>query len=180
MAKNDNPHALRLTEAIRGLHGDSIADDFAATLPLAKNADVDKKYSWACQICDALNEQYRVNEASKIRRACRCGDGKTMAREILGCIVKAGNLAGGCELFSQKNKYAFLEYVDEHEVVFGYHACVCSCIKRAAGNVPRLWCECSVGYAEAMFRQVFGDTAEVILLGSAKSGSSRCRFRVRW
>jgi hypothetical protein len=138
MAKNDNPHALRLTEAIRDLHGDSIADDFAATLPLTKSADVDKKYSWACQICDVLNEQYRVDEASKIRRACRCGDRKTMALEISGCIIKAGNLAGGCELFSQKNKFAFLEYVDEHEVVFGYHACVCSCIKRSAGNVPRL------------------------------------------
>ena len=94
-----------------------------------------------------------------------------MAKEIAGCISKAGSLAGGCALFTQKNKYAFLEYVGENEFIFGYHACVCSCVKRADGAVPLLWCECSAGYAEAMLRQIFGESVRVELLGSVKYGA---------
>lgn len=180
MPKNDNPHALRLIESIHSLYSNESANTFAQSHPLSKSADVEKKYRWACDICAALETQYSPDEAANIRRSCRCGDGKTMAQEISACISKSGSLAAGCAAFSQKNKYAFLEYINENELVFGYHACVCSCIKRAEGNVPALWCECSVGYAEAMFRQVFGDTVSVALMGSAKSGACQCRFHVHW
>jgi hypothetical protein len=83
-------------------------------------------------------------------------------------------------LFSEKNEYAFLEYISDHEVIFGYHACVCSCIKRAEGPIPLLFCECSAGYAEDMFRQVFGDTVQVTMLDSVKIGAERCTFRIHW
>ncbi len=180
MPKNDNAHAVRLIEALRSVHGDDSADSFADSYPLSKSADADKKYQWACDICHALQFRYSNEEALQIRRACRCGDGKTMAQEIKNCITKAGDLAAGCALFSQKNKYAFLEYIDEHGMIFGYHACVCSCIKRVPDSVSMLWCECSAGHAEAMFRQIFGETVEVTLLSSTKSGAEQCRFRVHW
>lgn len=180
MPKNDNPHALRLIEALRSSCSEEAAQSFVNDYPLSKGADVEKKYRWACDICAVLERQHSHEEAADIRRACRCGDGKTMAQEIIGCISKSGSLAAGCTAFSRKNKYAFLECINEHEMIFGYHACVCSCIKRAEGNVPLLWCECSVGYAETMFRQVFGSTVHVTLLASAKSGADRCTLHVEW
>lgn len=180
MPKNDNPHSLRLIEAIRSLHGSESADAFAASHALSKSADIDKKYRWACDICTSLASHFDADEATQIRRACKCCDGVTMAKEISACISKGNGLAEGCKLFSENNKYAFLEYVSENEVLFGYHTCVCSCIKRAEGPVPALWCECSAGYAEAMFRQVFGTSATVTLLTTAKSGADRCTFRVQW
>ena len=180
MPKNDNPHSLRLMEAIRAAADEPTATAFAEAHPLSTSADVDKKHRWACDICADLEARFTPEEATAIRRACRCGDGRTMAQEIAGCISKTGSLAEGCALFSQKNKYAFLEYVSERAVIFGYHACVCSCVKRADGPVPRPWCECSAGYAEAMFRQVFSESVRVKLLGSAKSGADRCTFRVQW
>lgn len=180
MPKNDNAHALRLIEALRTSCDEEASIAFADAYPLSKSADVDKKYRWACNVCHALEAQFSPHEAAAIRHACRCGDGKTMAQDISRCISTAGNLHDGCQLFSEQNKYAFLEYVSENEVLFGYHACVCSCIKRSEGSVPALWCECSVGYTEAMFRQVFGTSANVTLLGTAKSGSNRCAFRVQW
>ncbi len=180
MPKNDNPHSLRLIEAIRSHANEDAANAFAAMYPLSKSADVDKKFRWACDVCTALETQFDADTTSAIRRDCRCGDGKTMAQEIAACITKAGNLTDGCAMFSAKNRYAFLEYVSEHEVIFGYHACVCSCVKRAEGLMPLLWCECSAGYVEAMFTQVFGSTISVTMLGSVKGGSSRCTFRVSW
>ncbi len=180
MPQSDNAHALRLIAALRSIGRDEIADTFEKDYPLSKSADVGKKYRWACDICHALEASFSADEAASIRQACRCGDGKSMAKEIAACISKAGNLPGGCKLFSDKNKYAFLEYISDHELIFGYHACVCSCIKRADGEVPALWCECSVGYVDSMFKQIFGDSVSVHLLGSAKSGADRCTFRIQW
>ncbi|MBE5809616.1 MAG: hypothetical protein E7318_01645 [Clostridiales bacterium] len=180
MPANDNAHSLRLIEAIRNIKGNDAANAFADAHPLSKSADVHKKFHWACDICTALNTQFSKEEANAIRRSCRCGDGKTMAREISACIHKAGNIVEGCKLFSQKNKYAFLEYVTEHELIFGYYACVCSCIKRAEGTVPRRWCECSVGYTEPMFKQLLGETVQVTLIDTVKSGGNRCAFRIVW
>lgn len=180
MPKNDNPHALRLLTALREHVGEEAATAFAKKHSLSKSADVDRKFCWAQEICTALSDAFAPETATSVRRACRCGDGATMAKEISACIRKAGSLAEGCALFSQKNKYAFLEYVDAHTLIFGYHACVCSCIKRAAGNVPMLWCECSAGYVDAMFRQVFGETVSARMQGTVKSGAPRCTFLIHW
>ena len=180
MPKNNNPHALRLLEALCSIDHAEIAASFEKDFPLSNSADVPKKYRWARDVCHALEAQFSPDEAASIRQAYRCGDGKSMAKEIAGCISKAGELPGGCKLFSEKNKYAFLEYVSDHELIFGYHACVCSCIKRAEGEVPALWCECSVGYVSSMLKQIFGASVSVHMLGSAKSGTDRCTFRIQW
>jgi len=175
MPKNDNPHALRLAAALQTHLGEEAAQAMAQDFPLPKSAAIDAKYAWACRVTDALAH---FEDAAAIRRDCRCSDGRTMAQQILRCIRKAGSLPGGCALFTQENPYAFLEYVSGRELLFGYHACVCSCIKRADGPVPLLWCECSCGYAEAMFRQVFGEGVQVELVGSVRAGGARCEMRV--
>ncbi|MBE5797212.1 MAG: hypothetical protein E7327_07535 [Clostridiales bacterium] len=179
MARNDNPHALRLAEALRTVLGEEAAERVSLEHPLSKSADADRKYQWARSVCACLDSTAGADEVRQIRRACRCGDGRTMAQEIASCIARAGSLQEGCALFSQKNRYAFLEYVSNRELRFGYHACVCSCVKRAEGLLPLTWCECSCGYAEAMFRQVFGEAVQVELLGSTKAGDDRCAMRIR-
>lgn len=177
MPKNDNPHALRLHAAIQRHAGDAAAEAFMQAHPLSKSAGPEQKFAWACAVCDAATQQFGESAAA-IRRDCRCNDGRTMAKEIAGCIAKAGSLAGGCALFTEKNRYAFLEYVSENELIFGYHACVCSCVKRVESTLPLTWCECSCGYAEAMFTQVFGKGVQVELLGSVKHGDRRCEMRI--
>jgi len=180
MPKNDNPHSIRIVDSVRSHAGDAVAQTFADAHPLAKSADISKKHHWACDICTALATQFDADTAAAIRRDCRCNDGRTMAQQIAGCIRKAGNLADGCALFTRENPYAFLEYISSNELIFGYHSCVCSCVKRSEGPVPLLWCECSCGYAEAMLRQVLGDSVQVKLLGSVRAGAARCEMRVQW
>ncbi|MBQ8556679.1 MAG: hypothetical protein IJ438_12535 [Clostridia bacterium] len=180
MPKNDNAHSLRLIAALRAIAGDAAAADFAARYPLSKSADVPHKFCWAKETCSALAASFGPDTAARIRRHCRCGNGRTMAQEIAACICKAGSLPAACELFTQKNRYAFLEYVGQRELIFGYHGCVCSCVKRTEETLDALWCECSAGYAEAMFAQVFGAGVQVALLESIKAGDPRCAFRVQW
>ena len=174
MPVNDNPHALRLAESLRSHAGDAAAQIFADAHPLARSADVSKKHRWACEVCAALSAQYDAETAAAIRRACRCNDGRTMAQQILRCLRKTTTPDAACALFTQENPYAFLEYISDDELIFGYRACVCSCVKRAEGPVPLLWCECSAGYTEAMFRQIFGEDVQVELLGSIAAVCTRC------
>ena len=82
-------------------------------------------------------------------------------------------------MFTRQSAHAFLHYVGEREVIFGYHSCLCSCVQQAAQPVPMLWCECSVGYTEAMFGFLFGKV-RVTLLESVVSGGNRCAMRVEW
>ena len=180
MPKNDNPHALRLYQAVCDVKDAAHADRIAEVLPLSKGADVSRKHRWAHDCCAYLSNTCSPDDALQIRRTCRCNDGKTMAREIDSCIRKAGTLQDGCSLFTRQNKYAFLEYVSGHELRFGYHTCVCSCIKRSEEYVPVLWCECSAGYALSMFRMLFGDSVQVHLLSSVKSGAERCEIKITW
>lgn len=177
MAMNDNPHALRLIQALDRIAGGEAAQSLSAQHPLSKGADAARKFCWALDICASLSDSFDPQTVRSIRRECRCGDGRTMAREIHDCVVKAGNLRDGCDLFTQKNRYAFLEYVSESELIFGYHACVCSCVKRIDAPLPLAWCECSAGYAQAMLQQAFGEHVQVELLTSVKSGSRRCEMR---
>lgn len=175
-----NTHALRLHTAIANVVTPAEAERFIETHPLSASADVSKKARWACEICESLGKHFCADTAAAIRRECRCGDGRTMAQEIAACISKGGNLSQGCTLFSQKNKYAFLEYVSESEVIFVYHSCVCSCIKCSSDHIPALWCKCSAGYVRTMFSHIFGESVAVTLLSTAMSGAPRCAFRVQW
>lgn len=180
MPKNDNAHSLRLCCALEHAGHADIAETFATDHPLSRSADVSKKHQWACDVCRCLDTVLPQTETVQIRRACRCNDGKIMAQEIIACIRNTATLQEACTLFTKQNKYAFLECISDHELLFGYDNCVCSCIKRADGNVPKLWCECSAGYAEAMFQQVFASSVAVTLLKSVKSGDERCILRVVW
>lgn len=178
MPKNDNAHALRLNDAIRDIAGGQDAAAYGALHPLGKSASPARKEQWAREICGALEDTYGEETARCIRRACRCGDGKSMAEEIRRCIDRSPSLAEACAMFTRQNPYAFLQYVGEREVIFGYHSCVCACVKHAKEPVPRLWCECSAGYAEAMLSQVFGPV-RAELLESVVSGGARCAMRIR-
>lgn len=159
MAKNGDAHSLRLIEALRGAVKAPAAEAFAKAHPLSRSADVEKKYQWACDVCLVLEAQFGPEEAAVIRRNCHCGDGKTMVQEISGCIGKTGSLADGCRLFSEKNPYAFLEYVSEREVVGRFRLSRLrmqlreACGWRCAGFVVRMLRRVCAGHVPATLWQ---------------------------
>ena len=180
MSSNKAIHALRLEQAISTLQGADAARSFGEIHPLDEDANPAAKAAWACSVCSALKEQFYAEPAAHILRLCRCGDGKDTVDEILDCIRNAATLTEACARFTEQTSYSYLEYVNDHELIFGYYECLCSCINGADIAVPRLWCECSVGYAEALFRQLFGSTVQATLLQTVKSGDPRCAFRITW
>lgn len=83
MAKNDNAHSVRLAESLERHIGYDIAREFEDNYPLSKSADIEKKYQWAKTICNYLEEHYDTDTIIRIRKECRCNDGKSIASKLL-------------------------------------------------------------------------------------------------
>lgn len=102
MAKNDNPHALRLLESMSKHGKDTEATEFAEATPLAKSADFNKKYEWAQNVCTFLDENFddetvkakgiATKMIDKLKSTMSTYDSEGLDRSVLGInIAKAEN-----------------------------------------------------------------------------------------
>lgn len=180
MAKNDNAHSVRLLDSLRRNIGDDVADAFAENYPLSKAANIEKKYEWAKNVCDYLDEHYDTETIMTIRKECRCNDGKSIANKILKYLNKTDSTEQFVKAFNENETFASLEYISDNKILFCYPECYCACIKRVAGEVSRTWCYCTLGNAEGIFKEVFKKEIKVTLLESIKTGGDRCVIEVEW
>ncbi len=178
--KNDNAQSIRLVNAIDRFAGQENAQMFEEQFPLSKSADIKKKYMWAKSICSYLEENFDEETIYKIRKECRCNDGKSIADKLLKYLKKSTNIKEFVDCFNQNETFAVLEYVSEHKLLFCYPNCYCACVKRVPEQLSRTWCYCTVGNAEGIFTEVFKKEVKVTLIESIKTGASRCVIQVEW
>ncbi len=180
MAKNDNAQSLRLVDSIRKHAGDTLAQEMEACYPLSKSAAFDKKYEWAQHACSFLENHLDEATILRIRKECRCNDGKAIAKKLLRYLHQTETIAQFVQAFNAKETFASLEYVSEHQLVFCYPACYCACVKHVPQPLSKTWCLCTLGNAEGIFTEVFKTEVKVSLLESIKTGGSKCRIAVEW
>ena len=180
MAKNDNAHSVRLLDSLRRNIGDNVADEFKENYPLSKAANIEKKYEWAKNVCDYLDEHYDTETIMTIRKECRCNDGKSIANKILKYLNKADSIEQFVKAFNENETFASLEYISDNKILFCYPECYCACVKRVSGELSRAWCYCTLGNAEGIFREVFKKEIKVTLLESIKTGGEKCVIEVEW
>ncbi len=180
MSRNDNAHALRLAESLRTNAGESCAEKFAELHPLSKSADIDKKFMWAQDVCGFLEENFDEETIVKIRKACRCNDGSSIAKKLLKYWKAAHSTERFVDSFNLKETFAAMEYIAENKIRFCYPECYCACVKRVPEQISKAWCYCTLGNAEGIFRAVFGESAKVSLIETIKSGAARCVMEVEW
>ena len=180
MAKNDNAHSLRMVESLKQTVGNDRANEFEEKYPLSKSADIEKKFEWAKAACDYLEENFDAELIYKIRKECRCNDGKSIANKILKYLNKANSIEEFVASFNAKESFAKLEYISDNKILFFYPECYCACVKRVPQQLSRAWCYCTLGNAEGIFAEVFKKDVKVTLLESIKTGSDRCVIEVEW
>lgn len=180
MAKNDNAHAVRLSESIVKYVGQSAADEVAEKFPLSKSADIEKKHVWAENICRYLEENLEEEKVLQIRKECKCGDGRSTADKLIKYLNQAGNIEGMVALFNQRETFASLEYISDNKVLFCYPRCYCGCVKRVPRELSKTWCYCTLGYTESMFKQVFQKDVKATLVKSIKTGADSCVIEMQW
>ena len=180
MPKNDHPHSVRLTDNLRKHLGHDAADDFERNHPLSRSAAIGRKAEWATDVCSYLEEHFDDETIKAIRKDCRCNDGKSIAAKLLKHLNKAGSIEEFVHRFNQNESFASLEYISDNKILFCYPECYCACIKRVPLQVSMAWCYCTLGNAESIFREVFGQNIRVALLESIKTGGTRCGIEVTW
>lgn len=180
MAKNDNAHSIRMVESLKQNIGEEAACEFEEQYPLSKSADIEKKYEWAKATCDYLEEYFDTDTILKIRKECRCNDGKSIANKLLKYMNKTDSIESFVNLFNQKETFAFLEYISENKILFCYPECYCACVKRIPQELSTTWCYCTLGNAEGIFKEVFQKDVKVTLQESIKTGSDKCVIEVEW
>ncbi len=180
MAKNDNAHSMRIVESIRTVVNEDEARNFEESLPLSKSANINKKFEWAKQMCDYLEERYDVDTIMKIRERCICNDGKSTAIKMSKYIRQTQSISEFVEIFNENESFASLEYINERNILFCYPQCYCSCVKRINEPLPETWCYCTLGYAKSLFKEVFHKDVVVHLVESIKMGGKRCAVSVEW
>lgn len=180
MAKNDNAHSIRMINSINMNAGSDKAKEFEEKHPLSKSANIDKKYEWAKNVCNYLEEHFDSETIRKIRKDCKCNDGKAIADKLIKYLKNADSIEQFVSTFNEKETFAFLEYISDNKVLFGYPQCYCPCVKRIPQEISKTWCYCTLGNVESIFKQVFNKEVKVTLLESVKSGGARCVIEVEW
>lgn len=180
MHKNDNAHSLRMVESLKKNISSDAANEFAEKYPLSKSADIVKKFQWAQATCDYLEEHFEEETIMRVRKSCRCNDGKSIANKLLKYLNTAENIKEFVDSFNQKESFAHLEYISENKLLFCYPQCYCACVKRIPQKLSKTWCYCTLGNAEGIFREVFKKDVNVRLLESIKIGGNRCVIEVEW
>ena len=180
MAKNDNAHSVRLVDSLEKYVGFDTAREFEANFPLSKSADIEKKYQWAKATCSYLEEHFDIDTIIRIRKECRCNDGKSIASKLLKYLNQADSIQEFVRLFNKNETFACLEYISDNKIWFCYPECYCACVKRVPQKLSKTWCYCTLGNAEGIFSKVFKTDVKVTLLESIKTGADRCVIEVEW
>ncbi len=180
MAKNDNAHSLRMVESLKQNIGEEVACEFEKEYPLSKSADIQKKYEWAKATCSYLEAHFDSDTILKIRKECRCNDGKSIAIKLLKYINKSDSIEAFVKLFNENETFAFLDYISDNKILFCYPECYCACVKRIPQQLSTTWCYCTLGNAEGIFKEVFKKDVRVTLLESIKTGSDKCVIEIEW
>lgn len=180
MAKNDNAHSIRVIDSLRRNVGNSKANEFEERYPLSKGANIEKKYEWAKNVCNYLEEHFDTETIINLRKECRCNDGKSIANKILKYLNRENSIEQFVNAFNENETFALLEYISDNKILFCYPQCYCACIKRVPEEVSRTWCYCTLGNAEGIFKEVFKKDIKVTLLESIKTGGDKCVIEVEW
>ncbi len=180
MAKNDNAHSVRLADSLCRNIGHDTAAEFEEKYPLSKSADIKKKYEWTKAVCRHLEERFGTETIIKIRKECRCNDGKSIAGKMMKYWNKADGVEAFVNIFNENESFAFLKYIDDSKILFCYPQCYCACVKRISQELSKTWCYCTLGNAEGIFREVFQKEVKVTLLESIKAGADECVIEVEW
>ena len=180
MPKNDNAHSIRMVSSLEKNAGKDAARGVEEKYPLSMSANIEKKFEWAKAICEYLEGHFNDDAIVKIRKDCRCNDGKAIANNMRKYLNKADSIEEFVDAFNRNETFASLKYVSENKLLFSYPSCYCACVKRIPDELSRTWCYCTLGNAEGIFKTLLGKDVRVTLLESIKSGSTSCVIQVEW
>ena len=177
MAKNDNPHSIRLFDSIVKYSDKKTAEKITYKIPLSKSADFVKKFAWAESICADLEKEFDEVAVKNIRMDCACGPDIGKIKKLKEIYSKSDDLNDFAAKLN-KLEQGFTIEINKKAIFLIYPQCYCSCVKRVDKSISKSWCYCTLGYTQKMFENIFDRKVKTELIESIKSGGNICKIKI--
>jgi len=132
---------------------------------------------WITALIAGLDECVDEKEKEKILERCgRQCQSQTFIKKARDIFQKSKNTTDFLDKISQAYKHL---HVEGDKVYIEYPKCYCSQVSKIPkGKLSWTYCDCSRGWAKALFEGALGKPIEVIKEKSIINGDNQCRFRI--
>jgi len=138
---------------------------------------VGRTEKWITTLLSGLEKN--VDEKTLARILEQCGrqcQSRSFIKKAKGLYEKSKNTDDFLEKLGRAYKHLHRE---GEEVYIVYPRCYCSQVNKIPrGKLSGTYCNCSRGWAKALFEGALGRPVEVIMKKSIINGDSECKFRV--
>ncbi|NWG10394.1 hypothetical protein HXY33_01375 [Candidatus Bathyarchaeota archaeon] len=138
---------------------------------------VGRREKWIACLVDGLSQH--VDEKTKALILEQCGrqcQSSILVKKAKNIYEKSKSVDEFLEKFGQVYKHLHRE---GEKVYIIYPRCYCSQVNKIPkGKLSGTYCNCSRGWAKALFEGALGRPIEVLLEKSIISGDNQCRFRI--
>lgn len=132
---------------------------------------------WIACLIAGLNEH--VDEKTRAMILEQCGrqcQSQSFIKKARGIYQKSKSIDEFLEKLEQAYKHLHRE---GDKVYIVYPRCYCSQVNEIPkGKLSAIYCNCSRGWAKALFEGALGRTVEVIMEKSIINGDNQCKFRI--
>ena len=132
---------------------------------------------WIKNLMDGLDEL--VDEETRKLILERCGRrciGKNTVAKSRKVSLKSENIEDFLYKYSKENEHL---HHDDDGFYLVYPKCYCPIIKNIPpGQLSATYCECSTGWAKALFEGATGRPVEVLRKKTILGGDEECRFKI--
>jgi predicted hydrocarbon binding protein len=138
---------------------------------------VGRTQEWITQLIAGLDE--KVDEKTRIAILEQCGR-QCQTQSLIQKARKIYENSRNTEEFLEKFGKTYRHLHREGDRVYIiYPRCYCSQVnKLPKGRLSGTYCNCSRGWAKALFEGAMGRPVEVLMEKSIISGDDQCRFRI--
>jgi predicted ArsR family transcriptional regulator len=138
---------------------------------------VGRTEKWITNLIDGLNEN--VDEKTIVKMLEQCGrqcQSQSFIKKAKEIYKKSKNADDFLEKLGRVYKHLHRE---GDKVYLMYPKCYCSQVNKIPkGKLSGTYCNCSRGWAKALFEGAIGRPVEVIIEKSIINGDNQCKFRV--
>ena len=138
---------------------------------------VGRTEKWITNLIDGLNEN--VDEKTIVKMLEQCGrqcQSQSFIKKAKEIYKKSKNADDFLEKLGRVYKHLHRE---GDKVYLMYPKCYCSQVNKIPkGKLSGIYCNCSRGWAKALFEGAIGRPVEVIMEKSIINGDNQCKFRV--
>jgi predicted hydrocarbon binding protein len=132
---------------------------------------------WISSLVTGLDEFADEETAVKILEQCgRQCQSQSFIKRAKALFEKSSNLNDFLENLGKEYKHLHRE---GDNVYIIYPRCYCSFVNKIpSGKLSSTYCNCSRGWAKALYEGALGRPVEVIMEESIVSGDTQCKFRI--